>query len=105
MYWKEKYKTRTVKGYEGSDTIYNNEPRVEFDELVDYMERFTELYKKVRDEHPSLREAICFDAQYPLMMLNIMPNDKFVGRRRLRREQHLDRQGHFRRDPEGHAPC
>ena len=80
MYWKEKYKTRTVKGYEGSDTIYNNEPRVEFDELVDYMERFTELYKKVRDEHPSLREAICFDAQYPLMMLNIMPNDKFVGR-------------------------
>ena len=80
MYWKEKYKTRTVEGYEGSDTIYNNEPRVEFDELVDYMERFTELYKKVRDEHPSLREAICFDAQYPLMMLNIMPNDKFVGR-------------------------
>lgn len=80
MYWKEKYKTRTVESYEGSDTIYNNEPRIQFDDLIDYMEGFTDLYKKVRNEHPSLREAICFDYQYPAMMLGIMPNDKFVGR-------------------------
>ena len=80
MYWKEKYKTREVEAYEGSDTIYNNEPRVPFMELVDYMEGFTEKYKSVKDEHPSIREALCFDYQYPMMMLGIMPNDRFVGR-------------------------
>jgi pyruvate-formate lyase len=80
MYWKEKYKSRTAESYEGYDTIYNNEPRVQFDELMDYMEDFTKLYKKVREENPSIREALCFDKQYPTMMLEIMPNDKFVGR-------------------------
>lgn len=80
MYWKEAYKTRTKRGYEGYETIYNNEPRLEFDELLEHMEEFTKVYQSCKEEHPAIREAKCFDAQYPQMMLNIMPNDLFCGR-------------------------
>lgn len=80
MYWKEKYKTRTVDQYEGYDTIYNNIPRLDFAELLDHMEAFTEVHKKYRNAHPAIREAECFDAQFPQMMLGIMPNDLFCGR-------------------------
>lgn len=80
MYWKEKYKTRTVERYEGYDTIYNNVPRLDFAELLDHMEAFTEVYKKYGNAHPAVREAKCFDAQFPQMMLGIMPNDLFCGR-------------------------
>ena len=80
MYWKEHYKTRTAAEYEGYETIYNNEPRLYFPELLDYMEEFTEVYKACKDDHPAIREAKCFDAQYPQMMLGIMPNDLFCGR-------------------------
>ena len=80
MYWKEHYKTRTADHYEGYDTIYNNEPRLYFPELLDYMEEFTEVYKACKDDHPAIREAKCFDAQFPQMMLDIMPNDLFCGR-------------------------
>lgn len=80
MYWKEKYKTRAVERYEGYDTIYNNEPRLHFPELLDHMERFTEVYKECRSDHPAIREGKCFAAQFPQMMLGIMPNDLFCGR-------------------------
>ena len=80
MYLKELYKSRTVDKYEGYDTIYNNEPRVKLPELIEHMERFTEVYKKNADAHPAIREANCFDAQYPTMMLGIAANDLFVGR-------------------------
>ena len=80
MYWKEAYKIRTKAAYEGYDTIYNNEPRLGFDELIDYMERFTETYKACKDDHPAIREARALDAQYPEIMLGIMPNDLFCGR-------------------------
>lgn len=80
MYWKEHYKTRTAAAYEGYETIYNNEPRLYFPELLDHMEEFTEVYKACKDDHPAIREVKCFDAQYPQMMLGIMPNDLFCGR-------------------------
>lgn len=80
MYWKEAYKTRTRDAYQGYATIYNNEPRLDFAQLLDHMEKFTEVYKACKDDHPAIREAKCFDAQYPQMMLNIMPNDLFCGR-------------------------
>lgn len=80
MYWKEKYKTRSAAQYEGYDTIYNNEPRIQFPELLDHMERFTEVYQSCQEDHPAIREAKCFDAQFPQMMLGIMPNDLFCGR-------------------------
>ena len=80
MYLKELYKSRTVDKYKGYDTIYNNEPRVKLPELIEHMERFTEIYKKNADAHPAIREANCFDAQYPTMMLGIAANDLFVGR-------------------------
>lgn len=80
MYWKEAYKTRTKEAYHGYETIYNNEPRLGFSELLDHMEAFTEVYKSCKDEHPAIREAKCLDAQFPQIMLDIMPNDLFCGR-------------------------
>lgn len=80
MYWKEAYKTRTKDSYHGYETIYNNEPRLGFAELLDHMEAFTEVYKACKDEHPAIREAKCLDAQFPQIMLGIMPNDLFCGR-------------------------
>ena len=80
MYWKEAYKTRTKKSYDGYDTIYNNEPRLGFEELLDHMEAFTEVYKECKDDHPAIREAKCLHAQFPQIMLDIMPNDLFCGR-------------------------
>lgn len=80
MYWKEAYKTRVKDSYSGYATIYNNEPRLNFSELLDHMETFTEVYKECKDDHPAIREAKCLDAQYPQIMLNIMPNDLFCGR-------------------------
>ena len=80
MYWKEAYKMRTRDQYENYPTIYNNEPRLNFEELLDHMEAFTEIYKDCKDDHPAIREAKCLDAQFPQIMLGIMPNDLFCGR-------------------------
>lgn len=80
MYWKEAYKTRNRESYKGYDTIYNNEPRLDFSELLDHMERFTDVFKECKDDHPAIREAKCLDAQFPQIMLQIMPNDLFCGR-------------------------
>ncbi|WP_333813835.1 pyruvate formate lyase family protein, partial [Muricomes intestini] len=80
MYWKEAYKTRTKDSYSGYATIYNNEPRLNFEELLEHMEDFTEVYKKCKNDHPAIREAKCLDAQFPQIMLGIMPNDLFCGR-------------------------
>ena len=80
MYWKEAYKTRTKEAYQGYNTIYNNEPRLDFAELLDHMERFTEVYKECKNDPPAIREAKCLDAQFPQIMLGIMPNDLFCGR-------------------------
>lgn len=80
MYWKEAYKIRIKNSYSGYATIYNNEPRLSFDELLDHMESFTKVYKECKDEHPAIREAKCLDAQFPQIMLGIMPNDLFCGR-------------------------
>ena len=80
MYWKEAYKTRTKDSYSGYATIYNNEPRLNFEQLLEHMETFTELYKQCKDDHPAIREAKCLDAQFPQIMLGIMPNDLFCGR-------------------------
>ena len=80
MYWKEAYKTRTKDFYSGYATIYNNEPRLNFEELLKHMEDFTEVYQKCKNDHPAIREAKCLDAQFPQIMLGIMPNDLFCGR-------------------------
>lgn len=80
MYWKEAYKIREKASYDGYATIYNNEPRLKFPELLDYMEEFTEVCKACKEEHPAIREARCLDAQFPQIMLGIMPNDLFCGR-------------------------
>ncbi len=80
MYWKEAYKTRTRTSYRGYETIYNNEPRLQFHELLDYMEEFTRIYEECKDDHPAIREAKCLDAQFPEIMLDIMENDLFCGR-------------------------
>ena len=80
MYWKEAYKTRTRDSYKDYETIYNNEPRLDFSELLDHMEEFTQIYKACKDEHPAIREAKCLDAQFPQIMLGIKPNDLFCGR-------------------------
>lgn len=80
MYWKEAYKTRTKDFYKGYDTVYNNEPRLNFSELLEHMEEFTRIYMDCKDDHPAIREAKCLDAQFPQIMLGIMPNDLFCGR-------------------------
>lgn len=80
MYWKEHYTTRTARSYDGYDTIYNNESRLDFPELLDHMEAFTRVYQACENDPPAIREAKCFDAQYPQMLLGIMPNDLFCGR-------------------------
>lgn len=80
MYWKEAYKTRTKDSYNGYQTIYNNQPRLDFSELLDHMENFTEVYKSCKNDPPAIREAKCLDAQFPQIMLDIMPNDLFCGR-------------------------
>lgn len=80
MYWKEAYKTRMKESYHGYGTIYNNEPRLDFHELLDHMENFTEVYKECKNDPPAIREAKCLDAQFPQIMLGIMPNDLFCGR-------------------------
>lgn len=80
MYWKEAYKTRTKDSYSGYATIYNNEPRLDFEELLEHMEAFTKIYIECKDDHPAIREAKCLDAQFPQIMLGIMPNDLFCGR-------------------------
>ncbi len=80
MYWDEKYKTRRVKAYEGSQTIYNNESRLDLEQLVDYMEEFTRSYLECKDSTPAIREALCFSKQYPAMMLHVAENDLFCGR-------------------------
>ena len=80
MYWKEAYKTRTRDHYDGYQTIYNNEPRLDFAQLLDHMENFTKVYEGCQNDPPAIREAKCLDAQYPQIMLDIMPNDLFCGR-------------------------
>ena len=75
MYWKEHYTTRTARSYDGYDTIYNNESRLDFPELLDHMEAFTRVYQACENDPPAIREAKCFDAQYPQMLLGIMPNE------------------------------
>ncbi|MGC4019938.1 MAG: pyruvate formate lyase family protein [Muricomes sp.] len=80
MYWKEHYTTRMKRSYSGYTTTYNDEPRLDFSELLNHMEMFTEVYKECKDDHPAIREAKCFDAQFPQMMLGIMKNDLFCGR-------------------------
>lgn len=80
MYWKEAYKIRTKEKYDGYATIYNNEPRLDFHQLLDHMEAFTKVYQECKDDHPAIREAKCLDAQFPQIMLGIMPNDLFCGR-------------------------
>lgn len=80
MYWEEHYKTRTRDSYNGYATIYNNEPRLDFSELINHMETFTRIYQMCKTDHPAIREAKCFDAQFPQIMLHIMPKDLFCGR-------------------------
>ena len=58
MYWKEAYKIRTKASYDGYDTIYNNEPRLNFHELLDHMEAFTQVYCACKDDPPAIR-TIC----------------------------------------------
>lgn len=40
---------------------------------------FTETYKRYRDEHPAIREAMCLKTQYPGLMGPIQPGDVFAG--------------------------
>lgn len=41
---------------------------------------FTEVYKKYKDEHIAIREAMCLKAQFPGFLGGIKDNDLFVGR-------------------------
>ena len=42
--------------------------------------RFTEVYKKYRNEHPAIREAMCLKAEYPAYFTEIRDYDLFAGR-------------------------
>ncbi|MFO7447496.1 MAG: pyruvate formate lyase family protein [Ignavibacteriaceae bacterium] len=41
---------------------------------------FTETYKKYKDEHPAIREAMCLKVQYPAFFTEIQDKDLFAGR-------------------------
>jgi pyruvate-formate lyase len=42
--------------------------------------KFTETYKKYKNEHPAIREAMCLKVQYPAFFTEIKPDDLFAGR-------------------------
>jgi pyruvate-formate lyase len=42
--------------------------------------RFTETYKKYKDAHPAIREAMCLKVQFPAFFTFIKPQDLFAGR-------------------------
>ena len=42
--------------------------------------RFTDTYRRYRDAHPALREAMCLRAQFPDFFTEIRPDDRFAGR-------------------------
>ena len=41
---------------------------------------FTAVYKKYRNEHPAIREAMCLKAEYPAYFAEIREGDLFAGR-------------------------
>lgn len=41
---------------------------------------FTETYRRYRDAHPAIREAMCLRVQYPAVLTAIEPGDLFAGR-------------------------
>jgi pyruvate-formate lyase len=41
---------------------------------------FTAVYKKYRNEHPAIREAMCLKAEYPAYFTEILDGDLFTGR-------------------------
>lgn len=42
--------------------------------------KFTEIYRKYKDAHPAIREAMCLQAQYPAFFTEIKDGDLFAGR-------------------------
>lgn len=42
--------------------------------------RFTDQYRKYRNEHPAIREAMCLKAQFPAILTEMEANDLFAGR-------------------------
>lgn len=42
---------------------------------------FTEVYRRCRDEHPAVREAMCLKTQYPAILTDIRKGDFFAGRK------------------------
>jgi pyruvate-formate lyase len=41
---------------------------------------FTETYKKYKNEHPAIREAVCLKVQFPAFFTSIQDGDLFAGR-------------------------
>ena len=79
MYLTEMKRSRKALSY-GDGVIYNNDSRLNLDELLDVMENFTKAYDSHRHSHTALREAACYAAQYPATMLDVAVNDLLVGR-------------------------
>lgn len=79
MFIDERYKSRTVSTY-GDDTIYNDDSRLSFEEIIDYMELFTEVHRKFEHAPVAIREGEIFKVQYPAMALPVQSNDLFCGR-------------------------
>ncbi|MDP4174974.1 MAG: pyruvate formate lyase family protein [Bacteroidota bacterium] len=42
--------------------------------------KFTETYKRYRNAHPAIREAMCLKVQYPAFFTPVKPSDLFAGR-------------------------
>ena len=79
MFIKERFYARNTDNYvEGIN--YNNETRLNLNELVEVMERFTEVYRNMEGKHRALREAACFRVLYPAMLLGVDTYDRIVGR-------------------------
>lgn len=79
MYIKERFYTRNRDNYV-KGINYNNEERLNLDELIEVMESFTKAYEENRNAHIAIREAACFRALYPAMLLDIDEYDRVVGR-------------------------
>jgi pyruvate-formate lyase len=47
---------------------------------LDWELYFTKTYRKYRDEHPAIREAMCLKTQFPATLLEIREQDLFAGR-------------------------
>lgn len=79
VYFYEEYRSRNRAEY-GNGTVYNNVSRLDFQQVLHYMEALTGTHRRFRDAHPARLEAECFKVMYPAMLLDVAGTDCLAGR-------------------------